>query len=104
MKKFFLAVTFCLSSAIAQASPKVLQSPAGRFVFGQISEMRADQYLVDTKTGRLWVVVVSAEGERKLSPIPIIQQNGLEAYIPEPEAEAETYRNFILDKALKQSK
>lgn len=86
------------------ATPKPTNDPNnGRFVFSQISDMRADQYLLDTQTGRVWVIVVGKEGERKLQPISIIQQNGLEAYIPEPEEEAEAYRNFVIDRELKNS-
>lgn len=32
-----------------------LSATGGRYVFGQISESRRDQYLLDTQTGRLWV-------------------------------------------------
>ena len=37
---------------------KLLSSENGRYVFGQISEFRRDQYMLDTKTGRLWSVAV----------------------------------------------
>lgn len=30
---------------------------SGRFVFGQISDYRRDQYMLDTQTGRLWKIV-----------------------------------------------
>lgn len=33
---------------------KTLSSDSGRFVFGQISDFRSDQYMVDTKTGKIW--------------------------------------------------
>ena len=64
MKKIIL--TICLSvcaSAFAQTPPSVqrpgaLSSAGGRFVFGQISDFRRDQYLLDTQTGRLWKVVL----------------------------------------------
>jgi hypothetical protein len=36
---------------------KTLSTDGGRFVFGQISEMRRDQYMLDTKTGKLWRTV-----------------------------------------------
>lgn len=44
-------------AADAPATGKVLASENGRYVFGQISEYRRDQYMLDTKTGRLWRVV-----------------------------------------------
>lgn len=48
-----------------------------RFVFGQISEYRRDQFMLDTLTGRLWRVVNqktnssgSEEGITVLEPVP----------------------------------
>lgn len=66
MKRIFvLAFIFCnISAAFAADSvkaiippQKVLSSENGRFIFGQVSEFRADQYMLDTKTGRMWRVV-----------------------------------------------
>jgi hypothetical protein len=58
-------------------------------VFGQISEFRKDQYMLDTKTGRLWRIVMATvgEGENKsevtvLEPIPYVGQNG--KWVSEP--------------------
>ena len=50
--------------------PTVLGAPGGRFVFGQISDMRRDQFLLDTQTGRLWVVVADKDGRNSLQTIP----------------------------------
>lgn len=57
-------IAFCLPLAAGAADPlkstppqqKALSSPDAnqRYVFGQISENRKDQFLLDTKTGRLW--------------------------------------------------
>ena len=67
MKKFLFICMFLLNyPALVLAQPvevkppqnKVLASPNGRYVFGQISDFRADQFLLDTKTGRLWQIVV----------------------------------------------
>ena len=87
----FLAVT---SIALAQNSsppalPVVLKSENGRFVYGQVGPARADQFLLDTQTGRLWQIVVDKEGRQKLQPVPFIQVNPLmaqrgEAYLPDP--------------------
>lgn len=41
--------------------------PGQRYVFGQISEYRRDQYLLDTKTGRLWQKVCTKSGEKSSS-------------------------------------
>jgi hypothetical protein len=59
-----LFFTFHLSSVGAEPvevkppQQKTLSSPGGRFVFGQISEFRRDQFMLDTQTGRLWVKAV----------------------------------------------
>jgi hypothetical protein len=37
---------------------KTLASPNGRYVFGQVSDFRSDQYMLDTQTGRLWRVTL----------------------------------------------
>jgi len=61
-----------ISGAIAQPqelAPAILAAPGGRFVFGQISSARADQYMLDTATGRLWEMVQSKDGVRSLSPV-----------------------------------
>lgn len=62
---------------------KVLSSENGRYVFGQISDFRSDQYMLDTKTGRLWTIVLrkpknpdgtdaSGEGFRVLDSVPYV--------------------------------
>lgn len=43
--------------------PKTLSLDSGRFVFGQLSELRRDQYMLDTKTGRLWQKVIAKVGK-----------------------------------------
>jgi len=66
---------------------KVLSSENGRFVFGQISDFRSDQYMLDTKTGRLWTIVLKkaknpdgtdapGEGFRVLDAVPYANING----------------------------
>lgn len=59
---------------------RLLSSSNGRFVFGQISDMRRDQFLLDTQTGRMWTLVTSKEGTpgaevemRLLEPILFIE-------------------------------
>ncbi len=62
-------VSVAYAEELVKAVPpqqKVLSSENGRFVFGQISEYRRDQYMLDTKTGRLWqkgIIKVGKEGE-----------------------------------------
>jgi hypothetical protein len=62
MKRFLVtAVAFVTLAAWGQPSQRepgsVLSSQGGRYVFGQISPMRRDQYMLDTQTGRLWQIV-----------------------------------------------
>ena len=84
----------CLS--IVQAEPvevkppqqKILSSPGGRFVFGQISDFRRDQFMLDTQTGRLWAITVRTppknedgtqpddEGIKLLHPVPYADGQG----------------------------
>lgn len=69
---------------------KLLTTENGRYIFGQISEMRRDQYMLDTKTGKLWNIVVATvgDGESKqevmiLQPVLYKHQDG--KWFPEPD-------------------
>ena len=73
----------------------VLASEQGRFVYGQVGPMRADQYLLDTKTCRLWRMVKGKDDQLYLATIPIEQITGSIAYSPEPEEEAEAARKYL---------
>ena len=56
-----IAATASYANEPVKVSPqqqKVLSSPNGRYVFGQISDFRSDQYMLDTQTGRLWQIVL----------------------------------------------
>lgn len=63
MKKLLIvcmavAATFPALAQKQESAPKVLSAPGGRYVFGQISEFRRDQFMLDTQTGRLWKIVL----------------------------------------------
>jgi len=62
---------------------RVLSSPNGRFVFGQISDSSKDQYMLDTWTGRLWRISESGEIGKFLAPIPYKTKDGRYLYVPE---------------------
>lgn len=49
-----------------------LSSQGGRFVLGQISNYRADQYLLDTQTGQVWQIAKEEDNSTVLQPIKII--------------------------------
>ncbi len=84
------ALLFAAGAAVAQSSnrPNALGS-GSRYVFGQINEFAADQYMLDTVTGRLWRLVDTADGSASvLEPVPYQLPDGrLQAMPPEPGAE-----------------
>ncbi len=55
---------------------KVLSATGGRFVFGQISDSSKDQYMVDTRTGRLWRIGESGDVGTYLKAIPYRDEHG----------------------------
>jgi hypothetical protein len=78
MKKLFFLWLMMTTALFAQENsepPKVLAANGGRFAFGQIGPMRADQFLLDTQTGRLWRIVVDKEKGVLLSSVPYIMVN-----------------------------
>lgn len=59
MKRIGIFTAAWVTIAVAAAQTPINIGPAlsasgGRFVFGQVSEARRDQYLLDTQTGRMW--------------------------------------------------
>ncbi len=66
-----------------EKSYRILSSPTGRFVFGQISDSSKDQYMLDTWTGRLWHLTESGEVGKFLEPVPYKTKDG--KYRPYPE-------------------
>lgn len=79
-----------VSAVHAQSSNKPAVLGGGRFVFGQINEYNADQYMLDTQTGRLWRLVDTADGQGSvLEPVPYTLPDGRTQALPlDPEAEA----------------
>jgi hypothetical protein len=87
MKSLLLAFThiaICVAAGFAQESRSigVLQNSGGRFVFGQVSLMRSDQYLLDTQTGRMWVMSVDKNNDSILVPIPVAASHNLQYFSP----------------------
>lgn len=54
-----------------------LSVDGGRYVLGQINDTRADRYLLDTQTGRVWRVVNSEYGETMLEEVVFYKVSGL---------------------------
>jgi hypothetical protein len=86
MKRIFaVGLLVALSSYVLAAEPmktvasaqKVLSSENGRFVLGQLSDVRADRFLLDTQTGRVWQLVnytpMDKDGKPVGSPRQVLQ-------------------------------
>ena len=112
MKNLSLLITLFFCTSAYAADPvevippqnKVLSSENGRYVFGQISSYRSDQYMLDTATGRLWQIVVDKDKNQRLQPVPVVQLLGEEAYIPEPQERDEAYRDMLRGASIEQMK
>ncbi len=71
-------------SQTANQPGTTLSAPGGRYVFGQISALRRDQYMLDTQTGRLWQFVCVEKDatdqttclENGLEPVPFLNSKG----------------------------
>lgn len=50
------------------ANAGTLSAEGGRYVFGQVSKNRTDQFVLDTQTGRLWQL---QKGQRIINLDPI---------------------------------
>ena len=70
MKKILVTIGFLLwipgvfaADTIKAVVPPqiVLTAEGARFVYGQVSDFRSDQFLLDTKTGRMWKMVYDGE-------------------------------------------
>jgi hypothetical protein len=61
IKIIILIAAYAIAATATAQTPSpqnsVLNAAGGRYVFGQISELRRDQYLLDTLTGRLWLQI-----------------------------------------------
>lgn len=89
-----MCIAGSLQCAQAQSDPlpptQVLSSHGNRFVFGQLSRIRADQFMLDTTAGRLWRLVCSKEDEAgktctvyALEPILYLGEKGYAAPVPQ---------------------
>lgn len=67
MKKIII-LAFIFMSLYAEQKA-VLSSPSGKFVLGQISDFRKDQFLLNTQTGEIWQLVIDRNDSLKLSRV-----------------------------------
>jgi len=85
MKLAVLLLTLLAISTHAQERPAaVLSASGGRFVFGQASQHRADQFLLDTQTGRMWRLVSAGAGGGAdyLEPVYVLTLAGTKMPFP----------------------
>jgi hypothetical protein len=78
----FLFALMAFNASAQSLQPAVLSTTGGRYVFGQISSMRADQYMLDTQTGRLWQLIVSTNNSVSLQPVTYCALDGCVSLIP----------------------
>ena len=81
-----------LMSQQTQAQPqyKLLSSPSGRFVFGQISDSGKDQFMLDTFTGRLWRIAETGRIGIFLKSVPYLTSKGEYGDLPGDISKPET--------------
>jgi len=60
-----------------------LSCAGGRFVFGQISDSRKDQFMLDTHTGRLWRIAETGKVGIFLECVPYRTEAGDYCTLPE---------------------
>ena len=73
-----VSAQFGLTAPPPQIPPagKVLSSTGGRYVFGQVSDSSKDQFMLDTRTGRLWRIAESSDVGTHLRTIPYRDEKG----------------------------
>lgn len=72
----FLLSTASISLFAQDIVPAVLSAPGGRYVLGQISSARSDQFLLDTKSGRVWQLVIDTNNASLLQEVPFKSLDG----------------------------
>ena len=78
----FIFALIAVSASAQMSQPAVLSATGGRYIFGQISSMRADQFMLDTQTGRLWQLVVDTNGAALLQAVPYKSVDGPLTLVP----------------------
>lgn len=93
--RFFILLAAILIAGPSVAQKKdVLSQPGGRYVFGQISEARRDQFMLDTATGRVWQVTCMHTDEKQsgidkcawtaFAPVPYVHGDNKYDVLPPP--------------------
>ena len=75
---------------IATKSESLASQPlVGRFQLIMLGPVRADQYLLDTVTGRAWTIVVDTENRFIFKPVRFVNASGEISWDPETDADHE---------------
>jgi hypothetical protein len=74
-----------LALAADVVQPNVLAAEGGRYVFGQVNHQRADQFMLDTKTGRIWRMI-EANGALVLESVAYKDAEGNRTDLPKEAA------------------
>ena len=105
MKTIIIAVmtacsSLCAHAALAQNNPSggVISSSGGRFVFGQMPGSGADQYMLDTQTGRLWKLQ-TLDGAPALVPVPYRAPDATRTAFPSDEPAAAEQKPAVINVA-----
>jgi hypothetical protein len=73
---------------------RTLSSPNGRYVFGRLGDIRQDTFMLDTQTGRLWLLTTSEtlNGRLVLDPVLYVNIDSNEyTLLPKPANAATTF-------------
>lgn len=79
----------------ADAQARTLSSPNGRYVFGRLGDIRQDTFMLDTQTGRLWLLTTSKTLNGRLVLDPVLYVNvDSDGYtlLPKPANAATTFK------------
>lgn len=82
VRSLFILAACAITGFCDNAVVGVLSAPGGRYVFGQVSMARADQYLLDTQSGRMWQIAKSKEGSMVLEPVLFVASDDGYSLLP----------------------
>jgi hypothetical protein len=74
------------SPPMSTTQPGNLAASGGRFAFGQAGNLGTNHYMLDTQTGRLWILTRNAEGTPYLQPVVYRMPNAVESLALFPES------------------
>lgn len=78
-----------------EATPNTLSSQNGRYVLGRLGDIRQDTFMLDTQTGRLWMLTQGSDLDRLvLDPVLYIKPGAAEyTLVPIPASSADVFES-----------